>query len=255
MIVNGWGQLFSGKPKVTHFVFDVDGTLTPNRGSMDPGFQKWFLDFATANPVYLVSGSSYERIQEQVGTEVVQRVIRTYACSGNQAWELGVCVRSNQWRLPDASRDWLMAHLRYSKFVLRTGNHILDRPGSATFSVVGDNATLAERLMYTQYDRETGERERLVQGFNATFPGITAAIGGDTGIDITPIGRDKSQILEDCDRRDRLYFFGDRTTPVGNDYPLISGMRLKNRNTWYTVRDWQDTWERLSYLTEAGIAQ
>ena len=32
--------------KANNYIFDVDGTLTPSRGHMDPQFAKEFLDFA-----------------------------------------------------------------------------------------------------------------------------------------------------------------------------------------------------------------
>ena len=39
------------------YIFDVDGTLTPSRGTIDPQFKKEFLAFARTHNVYLVTGS------------------------------------------------------------------------------------------------------------------------------------------------------------------------------------------------------
>ena len=37
------------------YIFDVDGTLTPSRGTIDPQFKKEFLAFARTHNVYLVT--------------------------------------------------------------------------------------------------------------------------------------------------------------------------------------------------------
>ena len=38
------------------YLFDVDGTLTPAKSSIDPKFAKQFLDWCTDKQVYIVSG-------------------------------------------------------------------------------------------------------------------------------------------------------------------------------------------------------
>ena len=52
----------------THYIFDVDGTLTPSRQKMDEDFSRFFLHFCTMNSVYLVTGSDREKTLEQVGS-------------------------------------------------------------------------------------------------------------------------------------------------------------------------------------------
>ena len=49
---------------------------------------------------------------------------------------------------------------------------------------------------------------------------------------------------------DKVFFFGDKTMPGGNDYPLAK--KLKNV---YQVSSWTETWETLVYLKEAKIAE
>ena len=76
-------------------------------------------------------------------------------------------------------------------------------------------------------------------------------MGGETGIDIAPTGRDKSQILDDFNKDDKLYFFGDRMDPKGNDYPLAQA-NINGRN--FHVTGWKQTQEYLSWLQETGDA-
>lgn len=232
------------------FIFDVDGTLTPSRGKIDPEFETWFTEFCISNDVYLVTGSDYPKTVEQLGEYICRWPIYIYNCSGNDVWAKGKNVRTNQWKLPDEAREKLESYLASSKFILRTGNHIEERPGTVNFSVVGRNATLKERLMYKEWDSKTDERSKISLDFNQSFSDLEARIGGETGIDIYLKGYDKSQILQDFGSDDKLYFFGDRCDPGGNDYPLAK--LIKNS---YHVKNWQDTWERLKYLQESKIAQ
>ena len=236
------------------FIFDVDGTLTPSRGFIDPNFKEFFIDFIHLNDTYLVTGSDYNKTLEQLGPDICNGVKCIYNCSGNDIWVCGANIKSTDWQLPDDVKAWLLTCLTSSKFVLRTGNHIEERPGSVNFSIVGRNATLKERQLYAAWDNETGERKRIATEFNHMFRALEARVGGETGLDIYPRGNDKSQILSDFSKEDKLYFFGDRMEPGGNDYPLANSISLRNNGSSVHVKNWQDTHERLAYYQEVGIA-
>ena len=232
------------------FIFDVDGTLTPSRQTINLEFKEWFLNFCKSNDVYLVTGSDYAKTLEQVGEDICMKVKRIYNCSGSDVWERGVNVRSNDWEAPKELYDLMNGWLQGSPFPLRTGNHIEERTGTINFSVVGRNCTLGERKLYVKHDIENRERESIAHQINMEFEGITATVGGETGIDIHPTGADKSQILNDFSKEDKIYFFGDRTEPGGNDYPIA---KLLGKGS-FQVKGWRDTWERLQYFREAKVA-
>lgn len=236
------------------FIFDVDGTLTPSRGKIDPLFEEFFLLFCQQNSVYLVTGSDYPKTLEQLGEDICLSTKKIYNCSGNEVRKKGMLVDSSNWALPADAKDWLLDQLSQSSFILRTGNHIEERTGTVNFSVVGRNATLKERMLYVQYDRLTNEREKIASEFNRMFTTLDAKVGGETGIDIFLKGRDKRQIINDFNKTDKLIFFGDRMENSGNDYPLKCEIELYNRGVCYAVKDWRDTFERLVYLQEARIA-
>ena len=236
------------------FIFDVDGTLTPSRGAIDGRFKEFFLEFIHDNDTYLVTGSDYSKTLEQLGPEICNSVKCIYNCSGNDIWIKGVNVKTTAWELPDEPKKWLLESLSASKFVLRTGNHIETRPGSVNFSVVGRNATMKERQLYVAWDNESGERQRLASEFNHLFHELEARIGGETGLDIYPRGKDKAQVMADFKREDKVYFFGDRVNPGGNDYPLANAITRRGNGMAVGVKHWQDTFERLAYYQEAGIA-
>lgn len=236
------------------FIFDVDGTLTPSRSKIDEDFKDYFLNFINNNETYLITGSDYSKTVEQLGEHICKSVKKIYNCSGNDVWEKGVNVHTNTWTLEQDVKDWLENKLKSSNFVLRTGNHIEARPGSINFSIVGRNATLKERTLYKEWDSLNNEREKISAEFNHTFKKLEARIGGETGIDIYPKGYDKSQIIRDFSKEHKLYFFGDKITPGGNDYPLASAITKNNRGMWVNVAGWRQTYETLQYYQEARIA-
>ena len=230
------------------FIFDVDGTLTPSRGRIDPQFEAWFWGFIQREKVWLVTGSDYPKTVEQLGKDICESVVTCYNCSGNDTWFKGKRVNASSWKLPDNVRQWLEDELVRSPFPLRTGNHIEERLGCINFSIVGRKANQKERSQYIKYDIENGERRQIANSFNYVFGpslGLHATIGGETGLDIHPIGKDKSQILTDFNLNDNIFFFGDKMELGGNDWPLANALEKYPNGHAIQVKDWQHTWDLL----------
>lgn len=236
--------------KKTKFIFDVDGTLTPSRQTINSSFAEWFLDFCNTNDVYLVTGSDYDKTLEQLGVDICNSCCKVFSCSGNDIWEKGINTSFTAWQPTEELINYLTTCLEESAFTCKTGNHFEIRKGCLNFSIVGRNADKFQRADYINWDMNTDERIKIANELNYVFSTITATVGGETGIDICLKGRDKSQILKHFSIHDKLYFFGDKTTPGGNDYTLAK--KLKNV---FTVTNWGQTWEILLYLQESGIAQ
>lgn len=224
------------------YIFDVDGTLTPSRGTIDSEFAEWFVNFCNTHLVYLVTGSDRAKTLEQLGETVYNACARVYQCSGSVVYIKDCRVQTLDWSINETAHQWLENELKRSEFPLRTGNHIEARPGMVNFSIVGRNCTLGERKLYVRWDQEHNERNSIADRFNADFPGITARVGGETGIDIFPTGCDKSQILRDFVGNERVIFFGDAMHEQGNDYPLAAA---NTAGTNHAVQNWQHTWEIL----------
>lgn len=235
------------------YVFDVDGTLTPSRQSIDLEFKEFFLEFIKKEKVYLVTGSDYAKTLEQLGSDICESVVAVYNCSGSQVRHKGKVLSTCDWTLPENARKWLNDELIRSPFYLRTGNHIEDRPGTCNFSIVGRNATPEQRRLYVEYDEVNKERVFIANTFNYVWgsetEGLQAMVGGDTGIDIYPIGKDKSQILSDFSKDDNIHFFGDKMETGGNDYPLA---KANEGGVNHHVADWQETFKILKGLEESN---
>lgn len=221
-----------------HYIFDVDGTLTPSRSRIDPEFAKHFEAFCDKNNVYLITGSDHEKTYEQLG-EICNKVKRVYNCSGSEIWEGSVRVWADEWEPPSELYDTLIYAMRESKWDSFAGKHIEFRSGMINFSVVGRNANKYQRERYSAWDKVTGERQKIASRINSLYNDIVATVGGEISIDIAPKGSDKSQILKDFNPN-AVMFFGDKCSEGGNDYPLANAL-LQNGGTVIAVDNWQET--------------
>ena len=220
------------------YIFDVDGTLTPSRQPMTKEFQKFFKQWIKKNKFYLVTGSDLLKLQEQmcyfdINAEVI------FTCGGNKLYTEGPTQQwPRDWRLIyenkfepcDSLIKYLEDTLDDSDYPVKAGIHIEDRGSMLNFSMVGRKCTLQERKNYFEYDKLTGEREKIADYINDNFKDLSAVIGGQISIDIAPKGNDKSQVIEKIKNRnivtsrDNYVFIGDRTMEGGNDYPLAKVM-------------------------------
>lgn len=225
-----------------NYVFDVDGTLTPSRAKMDKEFADWFEHFSTHNAVYLVTGSDQKKTLEQVPKMVYNSCIKVFQCSGNHIFEQGREIYKDEWKLSNDQNIFLLDKLHSSDYGVRTGQHFDHRPGLCNFSIIGRGANSAQRQDYVLYDEKEEERSFIATEFNKRFGSkVRATVAGETGLDITPVGKGKSQILKWINGP--ITFFGDKTMEGGNDYDLAKALNFENVNQ---VDNWRHTWKILS---------
>ena len=230
------------------FIFDVDGTLTPSRQEIDPDFEKYMIEFSNENDVYLVTGSNREKTIEQVGDTLFHAAKRVYNCSGSDVYEGDLNVYRDEWDVPEDVEEFLMDELHHSKFPIRTGTHVEKRPGGINFSILGrgQGVMLEERDEYVKWDRTHHERKNMAIKIKNRFPDLEVQVGGQTGLDISPLGRNKGQILRDFSKDDFIYFYGDMMNEGQNDFPLADAIRKKELGFTYHVHSFQHTWDILS---------
>lgn len=231
------------------FVFDVDGTLTPARQTIDPQFEEWFYNFCQNNDVYLVSGSDRPKTLEQVGQRIYDACLGVYQCNGNEHWYRNRRVKSNGWKPSYELMHYLQNKLHHSKYPFKTDNHIEKRTGMVNFSTVGRSANHQQREAYYEWDKKNKEREHIADEVNRKFRDLHATVGGHISIDISPKGADKSQVLKDfTEVYNKINFYGDRTEHGGNDYSIALVIQLGELGQVNQVNDWQHTWELLREL-------
>jgi phosphomannomutase len=232
---------------MVHYLFDVDGTLTPSREKINSEFAKWFLKFTNDNTVSLVSGSDYDKTVEQLGSEIVESVQFIFSCSGNVVRQDNEIIHEHRWSTPEPVIEYLKKQLFTSPYDERCGKHFEHRTGMLNFSIVGRNARGRERTNYYKWDLINCERSRIAKTINETWPDLHAVVGGETGVDISCKGCDKSQVLDWIDDTE-VMFFGDRTDPIGNDHTLAQATVIQRNGTFHTVDSWKHTWDILKSL-------
>lgn len=218
-----------------NLVFDVDGTLTDSRATIDPEFAQQFSSWLARgeHAVWLITGSDYPKTLEQVGSAICESVAGVYNCAGNQLHSGGVLQEQRSWAPSDELRAWLLMHLSTQPWTVKTGQHLEERQGLANWSPVGRGCDRATRAEFYAWDQRHRYRQELALRLEATFPELQSTVAGETGIDIYPRGWDKSQI---ADRVRPFHFFGDSTFPGGNDETIA-----RRAETVWEVKGWRDT--------------
>ena len=228
------------------FIFDVDGTLTPSRQKIQSDFLSFFFRFTFSNDVYLVTGSDRAKTLEQITSELYDNCERVYNCSGSDVYEGDRNVYRDDWELPSDVERFLNDELAYSCFPIRNGLHIERRAGGVNFSILGRGKDPSiGREEYIKWDKERLEREDIADRLRNAFPNLSVALGGQTGLDLGPLGSDKSQILRDFNEDDELHFFGDRMEEGGNDYSLAESIK-KRGGYAHSVNTYKDTWNLIT---------
>jgi len=238
------------------FLFDVDGTLSVAKQKMDKSFQKEFLKWMDGKETYIVSGGTFERILNQVGTDVLDKTSGVFACMGNiflQKADLVNGTGFNEWQImyenkfdyPKNLARRLESIVIKSEFPVKTGRHYEERVGMINYSIVGRNATQEQRKLYEEWDAEKQERKEIVEALRGKFNTLDFVIGGAVSMDIFNKGNDKSQIIkryfEEALEHNKIHFVGDRIPFPGNDHTLAKLLEAHPNGAAYEVETWKDT--------------
>lgn len=247
----------------TVYLFDIDGTLTDPRQKIDEIFAGIFLDWLEEGnrTVYLVTGSDIKKIRQQLFGAFLEKCAGVFCCAANQLYENDNLIYENKFVVPPTLLEDLEIYLEEAQYKIRTGNHIEERPGMINFSLLGQNANLLQREIYSRWDARNGEREDVVSYITDNYPDLDASIGGTTSVDIYAKGRDKAQVIKYLrnlyPEGVRMVFVGDKTMPGGNDYPLAAALEKDPNSHWLQVESYEETRALIEYsklfIGEAGI--
>lgn len=212
-------------------LMDMDGTITPARKPIEQNMIDKLEEVLEAgHTIGVVSGSSYEYILEQLQAwpSIWHRNVFLMPCNGTQCYhmtqeEYKLDMRSH---VGDKAFKGLLSVLFNEMALLETaafpftGDHVSYRGSTLNFCPVGRNANDTERQQFKSWDALTQYRQTTAEKLSGSPLSsiFKFKLGGHTSIDIYPIGWDKSYAFRHFKNSDRIYFIGDRTDPMGNDF-------------------------------------
>ncbi|XP_011528533.1 phosphomannomutase 1 isoform X3 [Homo sapiens] len=125
-----------------------------------------------------------------------------------------------------------------------SGTFIEFRNGMLNISPIGRSCTLEERIEFSELDKKEKIREKFVEALKTEFAGkgLRFSRGGMISFDVFPEGWDKRYCLDslDQDSFDTIHFFGNETSPGGNDFEIFADPRTVG----HSVVSPQDTVQR-----------
>ena len=227
------------------FLFDIDGTLTQPRQTITPEFEEFFFNWMQDRKVFLVTGSDMEKVREQLSERIIDACSGIFCSMANEFYVGGKEIYKNKLDLPEGFLFWLTQQFDKSPYPVKRANNFEHRSGMLNFSIAGRNSTIEERNAYNEYDKKTGERERIANQINEMYPGkLEACVGGQISIDIQNVGNNKSLASKwirnhaDSD----IIFFGDKTMSGGNDRAIVEDImnNMDEFSGFYQIEGPQD---------------
>jgi phosphomannomutase len=200
-------------------IFDIDGTLVESGKIITENMGKLLtiLKLTLKCELCVVSGGTYDKLKYQL-SEYYYLFNYVFPECGSSCYYQDILIYqknfinlANQTILNSMIKEFLSHIIKYD---IMYGGHLIDRRFG---------------LYYLSIDVDDE---------------FDIVMGGNTGIAIFLKGWDKSQILDTIGGEDEIYFFGDKTEPGENDYPLFSNPKIKG----HSVSDYMDTMNKLKKI-------
>ncbi|MSR70684.1 HAD-IIB family hydrolase [Candidatus Kaiserbacteria bacterium] len=227
------------QPKLV--AFDLDGTLSESKQRMSAEMGELLGQLLQEMPVAILSGGGWKQFERQFLPSVPEGMTldRLYLFPTNAA----MCLvhRNGTWhpqydhsfspevkdRIIKAIKDSI-EEVGFEQPPRLWGEQIEDRGGEVTFSALGQEAPIEEKL---SYDPSGKKRTPLAEALRRRLPELSIGINAATSIDITPHGINKAyginRLIEltGISVKEMLYV-GDALEEGGNDAVVIqTGVR------------------------------
>jgi len=238
--------------KNTLILFDVDGTLTQSRLSIEEPMKNMIYKLKELDNVDIgiVGGSNLVKQKEQLGDDILALFDWTFSENGLMAFKDGKLFHET------SIKDFLgepkigelintvLEHFSKIELPVKRGTFIEFRNGMINICPVGRSCSQKEREQFFELDQKEGIRKKIVIHLKEKLShlNLSYSIGGQISIDVFPKGWDKTYCLQFVDDGYKdIYFFGDKTTEGGNDYEIYSHSRTKS----FSVKEPSDTLKHL----------
>lgn len=229
------------------FLFDVDGTLSDSRQKAPEEIIDMLKKLRKNVKIGFVGGSDLEKQKEQLGDNLLDIFDYGFPENGVQFYMEGKLVFSNsiikeigESRYKQLVNKILMI-LGVTECPVKRGCFIELRMSMLNVSPVGRSCSQEERIEFFEYDRKHKVRERICKEINQEFNELSCVIGGQISIDIFPKGWDKTYCLNHVTEK-TIVFFGDMTSPGGNDYEIFSHPKVIGN----TVKGYKETLKKVN---------
>jgi HAD superfamily hydrolase (TIGR01484 family) len=217
----------------TLIIFDLDGTLTESKSSLDMEMAALLSRLLEVSKVAIISGGAWPQYEKQLLC-FLPKDARLHNLSllptcgtkfyrHNGTWQKLYSddfTRDEKEKISMAlSKAFELSGFRSKK---RWGDVIEDRGSQITVSALGQEAPLEEKK---QWDPDFEKRKRIKAIVEPLIPEFTIRLGGATSIDVTRLGIDKAYGVKKLQETlgvsiANMLFVGDALFPGGNDYPV-----------------------------------
>lgn len=216
-------------------LFDMDGTITNTRRTIEPEMIDVLLKLQTHVPIGLITGSDIKSVENQLGHDLHQMFDYVFVENGMVAYQKGqvfakkiISEQIGEEKLQEVI-NFVLHYLADLHLPIKRGCFVECRTGMINICPMGRcNSTLEDRRIFCEYDKKHKVREKMVKTLRERFSssGLKFSIGGQTSFDVYPMGWDKTFCLQYLDQEYKeIYFFGDRTSQDGNDYEIFHDSR------------------------------
>ena len=213
-------------------VFDLDGTLAESKSPLDAEMSALLHDLLGIVKVAIISGGGWPQFEKQLLSNL-PRDERMANLSLLPTCGTEFFRYSGDWKkiysedFTPAAKEKIIASLNKAVEVAGFkvdkiwGEIIEDRGSQITFSALGQQAPLEEKL---KWDSDFAKRKRIKSILDTLIPEFSVRLGGATSIDVTRPGIDKAygirklRDLLNISLKEMIYI-GDALFVGGNDYP------------------------------------
>ena len=232
-------------------LFDMDGTLTAPRQSLDLDLLRPMKILTHYSDVGIVTGSDIDYLKEQLKYLLINSRIRynlhLLPCNGTKYYappslshEEHKLIYKKDFKkeIGDKKFHILMKllieyqnHISTHYEIPLSGHFISYRESMVNWCPIGRNASPIERKEFVNLDknfRDSGFRKIILDQLRAEVDNlnlkVTIKLGGETSFDIFPIGWNKTHSLQHFSEY-RKWFIGDRCEEGGNDSEIYESLK------------------------------
>jgi len=213
-------------------VFDLDGTLAASKASLDAEMAALLGRLLGIVKVAVISGGAWSQFEKQVLAFLPHddrlKSLSMLPTCGTKFYRFDgdwKKLYSEDFSAEDAKKIVSALNRAVDRCRFRMEKHwgelIEDRGSQITFSALGQNAPLAEKV---KWDPDFAKRQKIEAILEPMIPGFSIRLGGATSIDVTRPGIDKAYGIRKLKETlgvaiAEMIFVGDAIFPGGNDYP------------------------------------